>query len=93
MREMSFEEFGSALWEQERERDAFVLRILEYYHSKDSDKAFFVADDSLGSDPLFDGVYHALIGLNVLEPYIDKQGCECARFTPFGREVYRRLKA
>lgn len=91
MTAMTFEELGSVLWARTRENDELVLRILDYY-TKDVDQATVVANDCLGFNPLFEGAYHALVGLGMLQPYID-DGYECARLTPFGREIYGRLKA
>lgn len=92
MKAMTFQELGSKIWAANRERDAFVIQMLEYF-SGPADKAYVCADDALGFNEAFSATYHALCGLGMLAPYIDRDGMECAKITDLGTDALKKVKA
>lgn len=85
---VTFEELGCSIWNTVRKLDNVGLDILRYYSVKENDKAYGVMVDAIRyHDNFAEGAYHCLCGLGYLEPYIDKEGVECARLTKKGREV------
>lgn len=91
---MNFEELGDVIWKAVRRKDAVAKEILGYYAAQPQDKAVCVMSLDLekrfGED-IIEGAYHALCGLGFLEPFIDNEGCECARLTKDGIAIYQRL--
>lgn len=89
---VNFGDFGAAVWNVARKDDAVGPDMMAYFADKGKDKAVQVMCCTLYSayrnDDLLYGAYHALCGLGLLCPYIDKEGVECARLTPAGREIY-----
>ena len=89
---VNFGDFGAAVWNVARKDDAVGPDMMAYFADKGKDKAVQVMCATLyptfANDDLLYGAYHALCGLGLLCPYIDKEGVECARLTPAGREVY-----
>lgn len=98
---VSFGDFGATVWNLARKDDAIGPDMMAYFADKGKDKAVQVMCATLGSahysayrnDDMLYGAYHALCGLGLLCPYIDKEGVECARLTPAGREVYALRRA
>lgn len=94
---VSFGDFGAAVWNVSRQDDSVGPDMMAYFADKGKDKAVQVMCAALyhryRNDDLLWGAYHALCGLGLLCPYIDKEGVECARLTPAGREVYALRRA
>lgn len=91
---VTFEQLGASIWEAVRRHDSVAIEILRYYSRRNTDKAECVMRDAVSAkfdvdnaDDFVRGAYHCLCGLELLEPYIDKEGVECARITPSGRDV------
>lgn len=85
---ITFEELGSSIWNTVRELDGIGLDILRYYSVEENDKAYGVmVATSRYHGRFIGGAYHCLCGLGYLEPYIDKEGVECARLTKKGKEA------
>lgn len=85
---MPFEAFGSTVWDRVRLDDKVGMDILRYFARRNVDHAECVMVMAMPYPEDFTyGAYHCLCGLGLLEPYIDKEGTECARLTEAGRDV------
>lgn len=89
---VTFEELGASIWEAVRRHDSVATEILRYYSRRNVDKAECVMRDAVSAkfdvdnaDDFVRGAYHCLCGVGYLEPYIDKEGVECARLTDKGK--------
>jgi len=90
---MPFSNFGSCIWQDVRKNDGVAMAILRYYSGR-NDKAESVMRGAVSKkfridnpDDFVSGAYHCLCGIGLLDPYIDKEGVECAKLTAAGRAM------
>lgn len=89
---LTYGDLGKVIWEKTREDDRLAFEVLRYFHTKGNDKAYVCMLDHFHFNELADGAYHCLCGLDFLEPYIDNEGCECARLTELGLGALNRIR-
>ncbi len=90
---LTFHDIGVCIWEKVRSHDRIAYDVLNYFATKGKDRAVCVMELELDHhDDELEGAYHCLCGLDLLEPYIDNEGCECARLTELGREALKRIR-